>query len=120
MAYGNMNDFLTTAVLFLDCTETDKLYPKVDYLVNQTTTPVSIFKGAKDTLIYPLSNEEVHRKFGISMTDVVHIDPSVDQFEKTMKRTGKRMNSYCMSSSGHFAHQKDSKYANKIVENLLY
>lgn len=115
-----MNDFLTTAVLFLDPTETDQLYSKVDYLVNQTNTPVSIFKGAKDTLIYPRSNEEVHRKFGISMSDVVHIDPSVDQFENTMKKTEKRINSYCMASSGHFAHQKDAKYANRIVENLLY
>lgn len=120
MAYGNMNDFLTTAVLFLDPTETKKLYPKVDYLVNQTSTPVSIFKGAKDKVIYSRSNEEVHKKFGISMTDVVHVDSCDDQFENAMKKTGKRMNSYCMSSSGHFAHQKDAKYANKIIENLLY
>lgn len=117
--FGNINEFLSTAAIFLHADSLDELYYRVEYFVKETSIPISILMGAKDFLIYPKSNEEVHQKLDIDMKDVVLIDTKVDKLEDKLKKTGLRMNSYSIQSGGHFVHQRQAIYANRIIENLL-
>lgn len=119
VVFGNINEFLSTAVIFFHIDGLNELYHRVEYFVKNTSTPLSILMGAKDFLIFPKSNAEVHRTLGIDMKNVVSIDAKVDKLDDKLKKTELRMNSYSIKSGGHFVHQRQAQYANRIIENLL-
>lgn len=117
--FGNINEFLSTAAVFLHTDSLDELYYRVEYFVKETSTPISILMGAKDFLIFPKSNEEVHQRLGIAMKEVLVVDTKVDNLQDKLRKTGRRMNSYSIKSGGHFVHQRHANYANRIIENML-
>ena len=85
--------------------------------IGQTNTPCVVLLGPRDTIMSDYVKAKTHELLSIPPEQRFRIDPNkVNPDNFKLKH---RQSSYSIEGAGHFVHANYSRFANKLVDNIL-